>query len=523
MHVRSRYRLLLPLALALSLPAYAEVNAPADAPADSRNIQIEGSASKPKPKAKTTASSSAKKAGSTTTSGKAAEKAKTDTAKAGGKTEGKSDATVDVKVDKKSEAKAEAKTESKSDNKIDAKKSDVAPPSKVDAAAVGGKSDSGKFNLAQAENAFGLTAYQGLADGGKNFFISPFSIHSCLHLVFDGAGGTTSSEMGKVLNLSQAQKETANTEYVGLLEEVEPASQDEPFQFAAANSVWANKELKLKSGFVDTAKTVFRAEVKNLDFANADSVGVINSWVGDKTHGKISKIVDSLSPEQAMVAVNAAYFKAPWQTVFKKELTKEADFKASAGTKKVSMMKVSGTFHYLENDQFQAIELPYAGGRESCIVILPRESSGLSKLKSTLTSANWDAWVDKMDNRAGELSLPKFKMEYQLPLRDYLIQAGMKQAFEKSADFSQIAEVDANAAVGAKLSQVLHKTFVKVNEEGTEAAAATATTERMLSLKVDSDGAPFKMVADHPFFFAIMNWKTRAILFLGQVADPTYE
>jgi serine protease inhibitor len=513
MHVRSRYRLLLPLALALSLPAYAEVNSPGDNSADSRNIQIEGAPSKAKAKP-------FKKPAASVTPAKNAGPSKTDKGKtAPAKVETKE--TTETKGDSK---KTELKTDTQAETKADiTKESESTPAVKTDSADAGAKSETVKIGLAQSENSFGLTAYKGLGEGNKNFFISPFSIHSCLHLVFDGASGATAEEMGKVLNLSVAQKAAANTEYVGLLEEIEPASQDEAFQFSAANSVWANKVLKLKAGFVDTAKTVFRADVKSLDFSGADSLGQINSWVSDKTHGKIPKIIDSLSPEQAMVAVNAAYFKAPWQTVFKKDATRHADFKADGGTKKVSMMDVSGIFHYLENDQFQAVELPYAGGRESCIVMLPREGSSLAKLRQSLSSANWDAWVDKMDNKAGELFLPKFKMEYQLPLRDYLVQAGMKQAFEKSADFSQIAESDPNAAVCAKLSQVLHKTFVKVNEDGTEAAAATATTERMLSLKVDTDGEPFKMVVNRPFFFAIMNWKTRAILFLGQVADPVYE
>ncbi|HEY9759095.1 MAG TPA: serpin family protein [Oculatellaceae cyanobacterium] len=496
MRVRSRYCLLLPLALALSLPAFAEVTAQSDKSPDSRNLKIDSTSSPAKPKAKPAQKPDAKSASTATHT-------KPETPPS---------------PESKPGVKADAKNEPKPDTvgKVDVEpKGDATTGSAAEV-----KDDAVKIDLAHAENAFGLAAYKKLGDGGKNLFMSPFSIHSCLHLVFDGAGGATEEEMAKVLHLSVAGKEVANTEYVRLLEEIEPATSDEPFVFSAANSVWANKDLKLRSGFVDTAKSVFRAEVRSLDFANSESVGTINSWVSDNTHGKIPKIVDSLTPEQAMVAVNAAYFKAPWKTVFNRELTKEADFKTDSGTKKVSMMDVRGAFHYLENDELQAIELTYGGGRESCIVILPKEKSTLGELRQSLTSTSWDALVDKMGNRSGELFLPKFTLEYQVPLRDYLIQAGMKQAFEKNADFSRIAEAEKGSPACAKLSQVLHKTFLKVNEEGTEAAAATATTERMLSLDVQKEAEPFKMVVNRPFFFAIVNWKTRAILFLGQVADP---
>jgi serine protease inhibitor len=424
----------------------------------------------------------------------------------GGKTESvsKSDNKTETKSGTKSEAKTEATPQSET-------KSEIAKP------AAGAKG----ATLVQSENSFGLATYRTLGDTAptKNLFISPFSMHTCLHLVFNGAAGKTATEMGRVLGLSKDEQDKQNQEFVQLNEELQPikGSDSPAFVFSTANAIWANNDVKLQPTFASTSKSIFGAEVRNLDFGKSESVSAINSWVSDETHGKIAKILDKLTADETLVAVNAAYFKARWKTVFNKQWTKDADFKAPAGAKKVSMMDARGSFHYLENDQMQAIELPYEGGKTSLVVFLPKDKTNLDDLRHSLSLTNWDAWVNKMEVSPGELFLPKFTTQYQVFCRDFLTGAGMKDAFSKSADFSQMVLAPATT----RLSQVVHKTFVKVDEEGTEAAAATAVVERALSLLVEHEAEPFKMVVDRPFFFAVMNWKTHAILFVGQITDPS--
>jgi serpin B len=391
-----------------------------------------------------------------------------------------------------------------------------AHPETTTRAASGGNAETSAIS----ENVFGLSMYKMFADkeNNANVFISPFSLHSVLHLTFDGAKGETSKEMAKVLDLARVDVAKGNEDYKKLVEAVgAKPSKASSFVFSTANSLWANQKTKLKPTFVEMAKDVFDAEVKNLDFAKPDSADKINVWVSERTHGKIDKIISGLSDKEILVAVNAAYFKARWETVFKPEMTKPADFKTGSGaSKKVSMMTLHSSFPYLENDRMQAVELPYNDERTGMVVLLPSEKSSLPDLRKSLTADTWTAWMKKMEKKKGELSMPKFTIGFQASCKDALVAAGMKQAFSGNADFSGIVE----GAGKASLSDVVHKTFVKVDEEGTEAAAASAVTGRGM-MGDFSDEKPFKMVVDRPFFFAVVNLKTHAILFAGQVTDPS--
>jgi serine protease inhibitor len=373
--------------------------------------------------------------------------------------------------------------------------------------------------LVSGENFFGLSSYKSLAGSeSKNIFISPLSLHACLHMMYDGAGGATASDMAKVLGFPKDSEALANDQYVELMSQIHPPDEnDQPlFVFSCANSLWANKDVKLKPAFAESSKKVFGAEVANLDFSQPESVDKINSWVGEQTHGKIPKILNQLRPEQSLVAVNAAYFKARWKKVFDKAKTQDADFTTASGAVKVPMMDINGDYNYFENDQFQSIELPYEGGRTSLVVFLPRENSSLAHLRESLSADSWVSWTEKMSLQGGQLDLPRFTMGYEVHCKNFLSDAGMKSAFESQADFSRIVE----SGSPASLSDVVHKTFVKVDEEGTEAAAATASVERMLAMVVDKGPVPFKMIVNRPFLFAVVNWKTKAILFLGQCVNP---
>jgi serpin B len=373
--------------------------------------------------------------------------------------------------------------------------------------------------LVSGENSFGLSTYKSLAGSeSMNVFISPLSLHSCLQMMYDGAGGATASDMAKVLGIPKDGEAAANEQYVALMSEIHPPDESESpsFVFSCVNSLWANKDVKLKSAFAESTKKVFGAEVANLDFSQPESVDKINSWVGENTRGKIPKIINQLSPEQSLIAVNAAYFKARWKKVFDKAKTQDADFTTASGVVKVPMMDITGDYNYFENDHFQSIELPYEGGRTSLVVFLPRESSNLAQLRESLSADSWVSWIEKMSLQGGQLDLPRFKMGYEVHCRNVLSDAGMKSAFDAQADFSKITENGSPVS----LSDVVHKTFVKVDEEGTEAAAASADVERMLGMVIDKGPVPFKMIVNRPFLFAVVNWKTKAILFVGQCVNP---
>jgi serpin B len=379
--------------------------------------------------------------------------------------------------------------------------------------------DKPAVSLVAGENFFGISTYKSLASSAsKNFFISPISLHSCLHMLFDGAGGETASEMAKVLGFPKDSAEEENQQYVDLMAILHPPDEENPyFFFSSANSLWANKNIQLKSAFAESSKKVFQAQVESLDFSQPESLSKINKWVSDQTRGKIPTILNQLNPDQTLVAVNAAYFKARWKKVFEKAKTKEADFNTAGGAVKVPLMDITGDYNYYENDSFQSIEVPYEGEKTSLVVLLPRETTDLAHLRESLSADKWKEWTDKMSLQSGQLYLPRFKMGYEVYCKNVLKEAGMKRAFEPQADFSGIIEGKASAG----LSDVVHKTFVKVDEEGTEAAAATASVEKMLTMMVDKGPVPFKMIVNRPFLFAVVNWKTRAILFIGQCVNPT--
>jgi serpin B len=386
-----------------------------------------------------------------------------------------------------------------------------------------GRAASEMASEAPPQNAFGLASFKKLAEETpkKNIFISPLSIHSCLHMAFNGAAGETATEMGKVLDLDGQSVEKANEYHKQLIERLigEGRKPDATnFVLETANSLWANEKIKLKPEFVEMSKKFFSAQVANLDFAKQESVTKVNTWVGEHTHGKIDKIVDHLSPEDVLILVNAAYFKARWQSVFNKASTKPAEFHtAAASEKKVPMMHINGRFSYLENEGLQAIELPYADGQTSMFVFLPPEKMGLAEFAASLSEKKWDQWLKDMSSQQGELDMPKFTMRYEKFLKDTLNALGMKEAFSGKADFSAMVVPPPPAYI----SDVLHKTFVKVDEEGTEAAAVTAVLMRSMGMMHEQTAKPFKMVVNRPFFFAIMDWKTHAILFVGQVTDPS--
>ena len=366
--------------------------------------------------------------------------------------------------------------------------------------------------LIAANTKFGFKLFSQInTDNAKNVFVSPSSVAIALAMTYNGADGSTKQAMAKTLELQNISLERINQNYATLRTLLE--NPDENVQLNIANSLWANQDANLKPDFLQRNRNFYKAQVTNLNFADADAPNIINSWVNQNTRGKISKIVEKIPPEQALFLVNAIYFKGNWTKEFDKNQTAEHQFFLSNGTQKQhSMMSQSGNYKYYENEQFQAISLPYGkAGKVSLYVFLPKPNSNLRTFYQNLNVDNWDVWMSQLKNREGFIRLPRFKMDYDIKLNEALKALGMGEAFTNQANFSGIGN-------NLTLSEVKHKTFVELNEEGTEAAAATGVGIMPTSIVIKP--TPFKMIVERPFFCAIRDNQTGSILFMGSIVDP---
>jgi serpin B len=317
------------------------------------------------------------------------------------------------------------------------------------------------------------------------------------------------AETLKLTNFSIDEVNNSSSNLLSLLENSDPK-----VQINIANSIWAKKGVEFNQNFIDVNKKYYQAKVTTLDFQQKDAADVINKWVSDSTEGKIPTIIEPpISYDTVMYLINAIYFKGTWTYEFDNKLTEDREFASSDGSKsqKAMMQQTRKDFSYLETNDFQAVELPYGEKKRlEMYVFLPKKD--LTKLSEKLTSSNWSSWLSKFKEEEGTLLLPKFKIEYEVKLQDVLKKLGMGVAFEDSADFGKIAK-------GAFISEVLHKSYVDVNEEGTEAAAATSVDVTLGSIRPGQEKNVFYMEVNKPFFFAIADKETKEILFMGLVKN----
>ena len=371
--------------------------------------------------------------------------------------------------------------------------------------------------LVSANTTFGFKLFAEVAkqDAGKNIFISPSSVGLALAMTYNGAVGETKQGMERALEIHGMSHLELNRAYAQLKAALESA--DPKVQLNIANSLWGRKEISFNPDFIQRNKQFYGADVTALDFNDPSAPATINSWVAEKTKGKIDKIVDRIDAQAILFLINAIYFKGAWAAEFDKAKTREDQFTTGAGNqKRHPMMHQSGKYRYYENKDLQAVNLPYGGGRLSMYIFLPAQRAGLDALQRSLTAANWDTWMKEFAETQGEIALPRFKVEYEIGLNDALKALGMGIAFDPNrADFSGIVQ----GSVKAFISEVKHKTFAEVNEEGTEAAAVTSVEMRATSaMRPDKT---FRMIVDHPFFCAIRDNKTGTLLFMGSITDPT--
>jgi serine protease inhibitor len=368
--------------------------------------------------------------------------------------------------------------------------------------------------LVAANTTFGFKLFaQALkADAGKNVFISPASVAIALGMTYNGAKGETQQAMARALELQGLSLATVNQSNASLISALQKA--DPAVEVAIANSLWAQKDGGFQREFLRRNQQFYKAQITELNLRQPGAAGQINAWVKQQTRGKITQIVDQVQPNLVLMLLNAVYFKGKWSQPFDPSDTVERPFTLADGSRKPHpMMTQTGRYDYYETQQFQAVSLPYGAGRFSLYLFLPKSQSNLSALYQDMTAAKWNQWMNEFQSRPGSVQIPKFKLEYDLNLNNALKALGMGVAFDANrADFSGMSQ--------AKLAidQVRHKTFVEVNEAGTEAAAATAVGIMVTSTQVPEP--PFKLVADRPFFCAIRDNETGSLLFMGSITNP---
>lgn len=366
--------------------------------------------------------------------------------------------------------------------------------------------------LSDAQTRFGFrllaALYSQAAD--QNVVISPLSIVLALTMAYNGAGGSTRTAMAQTLTFGNLEDEAINQGSAELVQALQAAPTS---KVLIANSLWSQKGIALQPAFVRQAEQYFQARVEELNLAEPRSAERINRWVAEKTEHKIEQIVSPAALQDALVVLmNAVYFKADWQEAFDKSATRKRPFKLGDGRQKSHpLMSKQGRFDYYETDEFQAVRLPYKDDFLGMYVFLPKADPAV--FYRQLSAENWQQWLGPRTfaRRPGELVLPRFQVRYEAQLKQTLSALGLGIAFSGRADFTRMVREP------ALISEVIHKTFVDVNEEGTEAAAATGAIVARTSAVTTP---PFRMVVDRPFFFAIQDNRTGTLLFVGAIADP---
>lgn len=370
--------------------------------------------------------------------------------------------------------------------------------------------------LVTSNNVFALDLYASLKTTPGNLFFSPYSVSSCLAMVYAGARGETEQQMAKVLHFSVNQSEF-HAAFGELQKRLNAMRQNKGIELAVANGLWAQRSHHFLPDFTALVKQRYEAKLEQVDFpTHAEPVRKeINDWVSQKTKGKIPDLIPPgmLNAATRLVLANAIYFKGRWAHPFNASNTVAAPF-YTVGTQKIEarMMNLTASFKYAEADALQILELSYQGNDLSMIVLLPKDAEALKTLEGALTAARLDYWLGLL--RAGKVNvfLPKFKLAGEFSLGPTLADLGMADAFSSRADFSAM-----DGARDLYLSAVVHKAFVDVNEEGTEAAAATGGVMSLTSVRVK----PIPVFrADHPFIFLIRDTRSGSILFLGRVTNP---
>ena len=372
--------------------------------------------------------------------------------------------------------------------------------------------------LVKGSNAFAIDLYGQLRRQPGNLFFSPASISTAFGMAYAGADGQCAAQMAETLHFALpperlhpvmgALLKSLNAEHTG-------------YQLRVADALWAEQDQGFLDSYLKLTQADYAAGFHKVDFKHAPEAvrATINQWVAEQTADKIKDLLAPgvLTPSTRLVLTNAIYFKGDWQTPFDKAQTHDEEFHLSAAQSvQAPLMHMEGRLNYFNGGNFQTLEIPYKSGELSMVVVLPNDAAGLPALEQSLTAAGVEQWLSQL--RGGQkviVTLPRFKMTNRFSLNGALTALGMRAAFDRTlADFSPMT-----GKRDLWISDAIHKAYIDVNEQGTEAAAATGIVMRGMAMSREQPPIVFR--ADHPFLFLIRDNRSGTVLFLGRLADPT--
>ncbi len=372
--------------------------------------------------------------------------------------------------------------------------------------------------VVQGNNRFALDLYGALRKQPGNLFYSPGSISTALAMTYAGAKGETAAQMARVLHFD-VPADDLHASFGAIQETLNANATDRGYRLSMANRLWGQQGYHFLPDFLAITRNAYGAELAQVDFARRTEQArqTINAWVEQQTQAKITNLIPpgALAPDTRLVLTNAIYFKGDWYEPFFKGSTQDAPFHVSARQDvSVPLMFKQDEFRIRVGDGLKMLELPYGKGDLSMVLLLPDKIDGLPRLEQKLSWENLSRWQDAMRDQEVRVHLPRFRMTSQFELSDILRSLGMTLPFDQNrADFSGMTSQEE-----VFLSAVIHKAYVDVNEEGTEAAAATAVSVAPAAAIIEDK--PIEFRADHPFLFLIRDRRTGSILFLGRVTNP---
>ncbi|GAB4188797.1 MAG: serpin family protein [Thermoflexibacter sp.] len=369
------------------------------------------------------------------------------------------------------------------------------------------------FTEATDDFAFNLLKTTNASEPAEdNIFISPLSVHIALGMLLNGADGTTAQEINKVLGLGGMDIEQANRFYASLLTNLPKA--DEKVTLNIANSIWYRNTFPVESSFISTLQNAFLAEATPLNFDDPTAKNVINNWVNTKTQNRIPKIIGQINPDDVMFLINAVYFKGDWKYQFSTEATQDWLFNlANRSTKKVQMMNMQAELAYNQRSNYTAVVLPYSKGNFNLTLILPSADQSLTSFINSFTEAEWKNLQNSLTSiRKVNVGLPKFTLEYDIALNNILQSMGIKEAFSNQANLTKISKQGR-----LYVNSVKHKTFLQIDEKGTEAAGVTSIGVGVTSVNPNT---PPTIIFDRPFLMILSEKQSNTILFMGKITNP---
>ena len=361
--------------------------------------------------------------------------------------------------------------------------------------------------IVSANTAFGFKVFREIAgdEPGDNILISPVGLGMVLAMAYDGASGETAHEMAKVLEVEGVDRDALNKAYASLMANL-PAPGDD-LSLKIANSLWADLKTPLKQTFLEGNRASYAARIENADLSAPETPGIINAWIEEQTGGKIHEVIDEIGRDVVLYLINTMYFSGRWTIPFDSTYTQDREFTLADGTTRAvtTMMTQVKEGHYYTGDAFKAARLDYGDGRVSMYLFLPDADTGLRGFYERLNPENWSRWLSGFETGPAHILLPRFSLEYDAKMNDVLKTLGMRKAFA-DADFGRMTNEH------VFISMVKQKARLDVNEKGTEAASA--------ALVEFKKGPAMDLVFTRPFFFAVVDNTTGAILFMGNVAQP---